>query len=55
MEASEDSLNRFRSPVAFSATIVMCVYEPEPETSSDFWLGSPHCTRLVLNRDSGAM
>ncbi len=55
MEASDDSLNRFRRPVAFSATIVMWVYEPEPDTSSDFWLRSPQSTRLVLNRDSGAM
>ena len=54
-DASDDSLNRFRSPVAFSATIVMCVYDPLPETSSAFWLGSPHRTRLVSNRDPGAM
>ncbi len=54
MEAREESLNRFRSPVAFRATIVMCVYAPLPETSSDFWLRSPQSTRLVLKRDSGA-
>ncbi len=54
IDASDDSLNRFRRPVEFSATIVMWVYAPLPETSSDFWLGSPHSTRLVLNRDSGA-
>ncbi len=47
-------MNRFRRPVAFSATIVMWVYAPLPETSSDFWLRSPHSTRLVLKRDSGA-
>ncbi|OQM80770.1 hypothetical protein B0E55_03599 [Rhodococcus sp. 66b] len=41
--------------MAFSATIVMCVYAPLPETSSDFWLRSPQRTRLVLKRDSGAM
>ncbi len=56
MDASDDSLKRLRSPVAFSATIVMWVYAPLPETSSDFWLRSPpHRTRLVLKRDSGAM
>ena len=55
IEASEDSLNRFLTPVEFSATIVMCVYAPLPETSSDFWLRSPHSTRFLLNRDSGAM
>ncbi|SKU66758.1 Uncharacterised protein [Mycobacteroides abscessus subsp. abscessus] len=54
-EANDDSLNRFRSPVAFSATMVMWVYEPEPETSSDFCPGSPQKTRLVSNRDAGAM
>ena len=53
-EAREDSLKRLRKPVAFSATIVMCVYAPEPETSSLFWFFSPHRTRFLLNRDSGA-
>ncbi len=55
MDASDDSLNRFRRPVAFSATMVMCVYAPLPDTSSDFWLRSPHSTRFLSNRDSGAM
>src|ERR1700712_3110259 len=54
-EASDDSLKRLRRPVAFSATIVMWVYAPLPETSSDFWLGSPQSTRLVSKRDAGAM
>lgn len=54
-DANDDSLNRFRRPSAFSASIVWCRYAPEADTSSDFWSGVPHNTRFLLNRESGAM
>ena len=28
----------------------MCVYAPEPETSSSFWSGLPHRTRALSAR-----
>src|SRR3954468_15462988 len=41
-------------PVLFTAHIVLCVYPPEPETSSRFWCGWPHWILRLLRRDSGA-
>jgi hypothetical protein len=34
--------------------MVWWVYAPLAETSSDFCPGSPHSTRFLLKRDSGA-
>lgn len=52
--ASEDSRKRLFRPVAFAAQIVLCVYPPEPDTSSRFWCGCPHWILRLLRRDSGA-
>ena len=61
MLASEDSLNRFRRPVAFSASIVIWVYAPAPETSppspsssAPRWFDWPQKTGFLWNRLSGA-
>lgn len=50
-----DSLNRLCRPVLFRAQSVLWLIRPPPETSSRFWLGSPHWTFFLWNRDSGAM
>ncbi len=41
-------------PSVVSASSVMCVYAPAPETSSSFWPGSPHRTGCLRPRWSGA-
>ena len=33
-------------PAVSSASRVMCVYAPDPETSSSFWSGLPQRTRV---------
>ncbi|CAO0826263.1 hypothetical protein SMICM17S_04866 [Streptomyces microflavus] len=52
--ASEESRKRLCSPVLFDAQIVLWVYPPDPDTSSRFWCGCPHCTLRLCLRDSGA-
>ena len=54
MDARELSRNKFFSPTALRAHIVMWVIAPLPEMSSLFCSGRPHLTRALCRRDSGA-
>ncbi len=47
-------MKRLCRPSLFRAQMVLWVYAPDAETSSFFWCGWPHRTRLVLVRESGA-
>ena len=53
-EAREVSLNRLCMPSVLSASSVMCVYAPAPDTSSSFCAGVPHRTGCLRLRCSGA-